>query len=101
MNVKFAPRALSDLEDIRAYLVPLSPQGAERVRRALADAIDRCALDPRIGSLTDEPGLYRRPLRKYPYTVFYRLQPTGQGIEVVRIVHGARVKHLGTVPDDE
>ena len=89
MSVRFSPRALADLEGIRAYLVPLNPQGAERVRRAIAEAIDRCELNPKTGVRTDEPNLFRRPLRKYRYTIFYRLLPAGEGIEIARIVHGA------------
>ena len=100
MSVKFSPRALADLEAIRAYLLPRSPQGAERVRIAIAETIDRCVLDPVLGSKTDEPGVLRRPLRKYRYTVFYRSGPSSDGIEIIRIVHSARVKQLGRVPDD-
>jgi plasmid stabilization system protein ParE len=98
MTIRFSPVALGDLEGIRAYLLARSPQGAERVRQAIADAIERCALDPRIGSKTDEPGLFRRPLRKYRYTIFDRSLPDGEGIEIARIVHSARVKTLGTLP---
>ena len=99
MSIRFSPRALADLEDIRAYLVPLNPQGAERVRRAIAEAIDRSEHNPKTGTRTDEPGLFRRPLRKYRYTIFYRLLQIGEGIEIARIVHGARVKKLGTLPE--
>ncbi len=101
MTVRFSPRALADLEGIRAYLIPRSPQGAERVRRAIVDAIDQCERDPRTGTVTDEPGLFRRPLRKYRYTIFYRSLPARDGIEIARIVHGARVKKLGELPADE
>lgn len=101
MTVRFAPLAVADLEGIRAYLVPRNPQGAERVRTAIADAIQRCALDPRIGNKTDESGLFRWPLRKYRYTIFYRLLPDGGDIEIARIVHGARVKRLSTLPVEE
>ena len=101
MSVRFSPLALADLEGIRAYLVPRGSQGAERVRKAIAQAIDRCALDPKTGATTDEPGLFRRPLRKYRYTIFYRLLPAGEDIEIARIIHGARVKILGTLPTDE
>ena len=70
MTVRFSRQALADLDNIRAYLLPRNPDGAERVRRALADAIDRCALTPKTGTRTDEPALFRYPLRKYRYTIF-------------------------------
>ena len=82
-------------------MVLRSPQGAERVRGAIADAIDRCEINPRIGIKTDEPALFRWPLRKYRYAIFYRLLPSADGIEIARIIHGARVKKLGTLPRDK
>ena len=98
MSVRFSPRALADLDGIRAYLVPLNPQGAERVRTAIAKAIDHCERNPKTGTRTDERGLFRWPLRKYRYTIFYRVLPADEGIEIARIVHGARVKELGMLP---
>lgn len=59
MTVRFAPQALADLEESRAYLLAQSPQAAERVRIAIEAAIDRCASDPRLGIKTDEPNLSR------------------------------------------
>jgi len=100
MMVRFAPCALADLENIQNYVMQRSPQGAERVRRALAKAVDGCAVNPERGTRCDEPRLYRWPLHRYPYTIFYRQLVGGDGIEVARIVHGARVRKLGTMPDD-
>lgn len=96
MNVRFSPLAFADLEGIRAYLMARSPQGAERVRSAISSAID-----PTVGSKTDEAGLFRWPLRKYRYTIFYRMLPDSGGIEIARIVHGARIKRLDTLPGEE
>jgi plasmid stabilization system protein ParE len=101
VTVRFAPRALADLESIRSYLVPRSPRGAERVRQAIEAAIDVCAENPRLGVPCDLLGLYRWPLRRYRYTIFYRaLGDADGGIEVARIVHSARVKRLSELPDD-
>jgi plasmid stabilization system protein ParE len=41
-------------------------------------------LNPRAGSKTDEPGVYRWPLGKHRYTIFYRLRAENDGIEIVR-----------------
>lgn len=100
MTVRFAPRALADLERIRSYLLPRSPQGAERVRRAIAEAIDRCALNPHTGIKTDEPSVFRKPLRNFRYTIFYRSLPAGEGIEIARVIPGAWVKKLETLPTE-
>jgi len=53
------------------------------------------------GTMTDEPNVYRRPLGKYRYTIFYRLLADDAGIEVARVTHGARVKNLGQMPEDD
>jgi hypothetical protein len=47
------------------------------------------------------PNLYRHPLGKYRYTVFYRVLPNDEGIEVARVVHSARVKNLRKAPEDD
>jgi hypothetical protein len=60
-----------------------------------------CALSPRAVGKTDEPNLYRRPLGKYRYTIFYRVLPGDAAIQVARVVHSARVKDLGKVPADD
>jgi len=98
MNVRFAPRALADLEGIRDYLVPLSPRGAEHVRAEIAAAVDRIVEFPRTGNMTDEAGLYRYALRKYRYTIFYRVIAGQDVVEVARIIHGARVVNLRQLP---
>jgi plasmid stabilization system protein ParE len=58
-----------------------------------------CALKPRAIGRTDVPNLYRRALGKYRYTIFYRVLPENEGIEIVRVVHSARVKNLRKLPD--
>jgi plasmid stabilization system protein ParE len=45
--------------------------------------------------------MYRRPLGKYRYTIFYRVLPSEERIEVARVIHGARVKNLRTLPSGE
>jgi plasmid stabilization system protein ParE len=99
MRIVYAPRALRDIDDILAYIHKHSPRGAPSVSRAIEHTIHLCALNPRAIGETDEPDLYRRPLGKYRYTIFYRVLAGGAGIEVARVVHGARVKTLGKVPD--
>ena len=101
MRVVYAPRALRDIDEILAYIQKRSPRGAHSVSLAIECTIHMCALNPRATGKTDEPNVYRRPLGKYRYTVFYRVLPHGEGIEVARVVHGARVKSLRKVPEGE
>ena len=100
MKVVYAPRALRDVDEILAYIHARSPRGAHNVSMAIEYTIHMCALNPRAGAKTDEQNVYRRPLGKYRYTIFYRALTDGDGIEVARVIHGARVKDLGTMPED-
>lgn len=96
MKIVYAPRALRDIGGILEYIHARSPSGARSVSLAIEHSIHACALTPRAGGRTDELNVYRRPLGKYRYTIFYRARD--DGIEVVRVVHSARVKRLSTVP---
>ena len=40
MRLRLSSRALEDIADIRDYLLPRSPQGAENVRRAIIEDFD-------------------------------------------------------------
>jgi plasmid stabilization system protein ParE len=101
MKVVYARRALRDIDEILAYIAKRSPRGAHSVSLAIEYTIHMVALNPRTGALTDEPNVYRRPLGKYRYTIFYRLLPDNAGIEIARVTHGARVKDLGRLPEDD
>ena len=59
-----------------------------------------CALSPHAAAKTNQVNVYRRPIGKYRYTVCYRAFPGDEGIEVVRVIHSARIKNLATVPDE-
>ena len=99
MNVVCAPRALGDVDEILSYIHARNPRGAHNGSLAIEHAVQLRALNPRSGATTDEANLYRRPLGKYRYTIFYRALASGDGIEVARVVHGARVKNLDKLPD--
>ena len=100
MKVLYASRALRDIDDILEYIQARNPQGTRSVSLAIEHAIHTCALSPHGSAKTDEPGVYRRPLGKYRYTIFYRVLAGGEGIEVARVIHGARVRDLRRMPDD-
>ena len=99
MKIVYAPRALRDIDEILAYIHERSPRGAHNVSLAIEHAINMCALSPRALGKTDEPGVYRRALGKYRYTIFYRVLADEEGIEVARVVHSARVKNLRQIPE--
>ena len=100
MKIAYAPRALRDIDEILAYIQERSPRGAHSVSLAIEYAVQMCALNPRAAGRTNDPEVYRRPVGRYRYTVFYRAGTARDGIEVIRVLHSARIRDLHQVPDE-
>ena len=99
MRVVFAERARQDIADIYDSVAERSPVAAQRVEDAIRLACERLTEFPYASAATDEPGVFRRPLVRYRYAIFYRVRPEAQRIEVVRVIYGPRIKSLRTLPD--
>jgi len=83
-----SPRALADLDEIRAYLISKSPQGAESVRSAIADTLDLLARFPGTGHETDIAGVRIIPVVRYRYLVYHAV--LADEVVILHIRHGAR-----------
>jgi toxin ParE1/3/4 len=88
------PEALSDLEEIQVAIGRNSLMAAERFSIEAERAFELLASMPELGgrSESDHPvlaGLRIWPIRRFrKYLILYRALTNG--IEVVRVVHGAR-----------
>jgi toxin ParE1/3/4 len=87
-SVVIRPKALGDLAEIWAYIAEDSPRQADAFAAAIDREIRGLARHPLIGRprpelLTD---LISLPFGRY--VIFYL--PRKSGIEVVRVLHGAR-----------
>ena len=87
-SVVIRPKALEDLAEIWAYIAEDSPRQAD----AFAVAIDRRIRDvarrPLIGRARPELLTDLRSLTFGRYVIFYL--PRQPGVEVIRVLHGAR-----------
>ena len=84
----FAPAAEADLEAIYDYIATDNAVAAATLVTRLEDLATRLAETPGIGRARTE---LLPDLRSFPfgnYVLFYR--PTEGGIEIVRVLHGAR-----------
>jgi toxin ParE1/3/4 len=94
MTVITRARALMDLDEIAEYIGRTSPQAALRFLDAFDQTVAALAPTPEIGSLhetshTDLEGIRIWPVRGFKkYLIFYR--PREEGIEVLRVLQGAR-----------
>jgi toxin ParE1/3/4 len=84
----FSAQALRDLEEIGEYISPDNPEAAVRVILDIGDKAEILSEHPGIGRNRSE---VRPNLRSFPcgnYILFY--YPVTDGVEIVRILHGAR-----------
>ena len=89
--IKYTPDSRFDLSQILLYIRRSNPRAARRVHRAVMDTLQMLLVFPMSGQERPEFGARLRsiPVKKYSnYLVFY--QPITEGIEVIRIIHGAR-----------
>ena len=98
MKVVYAEQARQDISSIYDFLLNRSPAVAPQVEAMIRAQCERLADFPKSGAPTTRKGIRRLPLVRYPYTIFYGLEPNGYIVEVLRVVHGARVKNLRKIP---
>lgn len=92
-TVKVAKRALTDLEEIRAYIESESPKQALLYAAELRDRIVSLSHMPRRCPVAPEGsarGMELRHLIHGSYRILFTID--GARVHVVRVVHGARTK---------
>lgn len=86
--IRLRPRAAADLEETGDYIASDNPAAAAQL---ISDVVQCCELLAQSPLLGRDRGALRPDIRSFPvgrYIVFYR--PVADGIEVIRILHGAR-----------
>ena len=85
-----APEARQDLRAIRDHITRDNPEAARRVVLRLRDVARMLAGAPAMGRDRPELGTHLRSFVADRYVLFYRPLSRGLGIELVRVLHGAR-----------
>ena len=77
-----------DLLETWLYIAENNPRAANRLTEEIDKRCQMLAQYPLAGTIRDElaPNLYSFPVGTY--VIFYR--PTDRGIELIRVIHGAR-----------
>ena len=88
LKVRLTPRAIADLDDIRAYLTERNPRGTERVRQRIEQAIATLAEFSKIGRPTHLASVSVATVLRYPYLVYYTV--SGRELNILHIRHAAR-----------
>ncbi len=101
MKVVYAERARQDIDDIYTSIAAHSAASAQRVEDLIRSTCESLADFPFAFAATDEPGVRRVPLVRYPYTAFYRVAVDRDVVEIARVIHGARMRDLDRLPDED
>jgi toxin ParE1/3/4 len=89
MNLELRPRAVSDLVEIRDYLLEqASEQAAERVRCHLLKRLDGLCRSPANGRRSSHPNIRILSPTTYPYRIYFTV--VDQTVVVLHIRHTAR-----------
>jgi toxin ParE1/3/4 len=99
MKLVYAERARDDIGKIYDRIAGDSPTNAQRVEDKIRATCEGLADFPYASAPTDEPNVRRLPVVRYPYTIFFRVDPDRELVEITRVIHSARVKNLGQMPD--
>jgi plasmid stabilization system protein ParE len=65
MNVRYFKRYQRDLNALLTYVASDDDAVADAMARSIRDTISRCAIQPLIGSHTNEHGVFRYPIKRY------------------------------------
>lgn len=85
-----SPEAMKDLQEIGEYIAQDNFDTAINFLKQLENRCQDTATNPGAGRRRDEitPGL--RSVTHGSYVIFYRVAPSKAGVEIVRVLHGAR-----------
>jgi toxin ParE1/3/4 len=86
--VRRSAAAEQDYRDIWRYIADDNPDAADRLLLRIDAKIELYARNPGMGRLRDDLGPGLRSFSVGNYLAFYRIAP--DGIELVRVLHGAR-----------
>jgi toxin ParE1/3/4 len=87
-SIRLKPQARLDLIEAALYIAQGDPLAADRFLDGIASALKLLGRNPMMGRERPELAESLRSLPHRPYVIFYRSVEVG--IEVVRVLHGAR-----------
>jgi toxin ParE1/3/4 len=94
VSIVWSPRAIDHLAHLRAYIARDNPKAANRIARALLEAVGRLAELPNLGRPGRIAGTRELVVPGTPYVVPHRLR--ADRLEVIAVFHARQKwpKHL-------
>jgi len=87
-SFRLSPAARSDLDEIWFYIAQDNAEAADKFIRAIVSRFPKLTAMPELGRQREELAKHLRSFPVGRYVIFYR--PMESGIEVARVLHGAR-----------
>jgi len=86
VTIVWSPRAIEHLSHLRAFIARDNPNAADRIARALLEAVERLAELPNLGRPGRVAGTRERVVPGTPYVIAYRLR--SDRLEIIAVFHG-------------
>jgi toxin ParE1/3/4 len=90
MQLVFDDQAITDLENIFAWIAQESPVTARTVIDRLFSSIELLISFPQIGHVGRDPETFEWVLPRLPYIVVYEVDGQGDRVIVTAVFHGAQ-----------
>lgn len=87
MKIRFSRTALHQLDVALSYVENANPSAARKIKAAIGRSINRLRFLPRSCELTDQAGVRRLPIVRYPYVVFYIVDDDAGEVVILRVRH--------------
>lgn len=87
MRIRWLEETIYDLQALRQYIEQENPLAANHIAKRIVKAVESLVLHPEIGRAGRVPNTRELVISGTPYIVPY--QVTEQGLEILRILHGA------------
>jgi addiction module RelE/StbE family toxin len=88
MRVRYSPRAVRDIDDIRRYIKKDNPRAAWVVAAFIKRSIALLEEWPYHGRATDKENVRRLVVTNYPYVVYYLV--ADEGVIILHVRHTSR-----------
>ena len=88
MKIRYTDTATVELENILEYIAQQNPAAAIKVAARIEQTISVLADFPDIAQTTDELGVRRMPVGRFPFLIFYTVENVE--IVVLYVRHSAR-----------
>ncbi len=88
MKVRYTDTAATEVEDILDYISRHNPTAATQLNARIEQTIGVIADFPEMAQISDEPGVRRMPVGRYPILIFYAVE--NNELVVLHVRHAAR-----------